>query len=166
VYTGDGKGKTTAALGLALRARGQGLRVGVIQFIKASRLQSGEAYLARELGIEWHQAGDGFTWNSKDLDESARLALAGWRLAQEKIASPDFDLIVLDEFTYPLNLGWLPEMEALAWLRENRRPDCHLVITGREASQALVAWADLVTEMRLVKHPFELGVKAQAGIEF
>jgi len=166
VNTGDGKGKTTAALGLILRAWGRGFRVCVIQFIKARSGQWGEVKAAQKLGIEWHKIGAGFTWQSKRLDETIALARHGWQLAQEKIASGDYDLLLLDEFTYPLHLGWLDTTSVLDWLRANRPADLHLVITGRDAPQALIEFADLVTEMRVVKHPFEQGVKAQPGIEF
>ena len=166
VNTGDGKGKSTAALGLMLRAWGRDFRICVIQFIKAETGRWGEVRAAAKLGIEWHSTGDGFTWTSKDMDETARRAVRGWELAQDKIRSGQFDLIVLDEFTYPLHFGWLDAMQVVDWLRTNRPPELHLVITGREAPQAIIEYADLVTEMRAIKHPFEQGVKAQAGIEF
>lgn len=166
VHTGHGKGKTTAALGLLLRAWGQGLRLCVIQFIKQEAGNWGEVKAAGQLGIDWVKMGDGFTWRSKDLGETAARARQTWTLAQEKIAGGEYDLIVLDEFTYPLLYGWLEVGEVLGWLREHRPPELHLVITGRDAPPALVEFADLVTEMRNVKHPFERGVRAQAGIEF
>jgi cob(I)alamin adenosyltransferase len=166
VNTGDGKGKTTAALGLALRAWGRGLRVCVIQFIKNETGQWGEVKAARKLGLEWHKTGDGFTWTSKDIDESQAHAEHGWELAQQKIASRDYDLIVLDEFTYPLHFGWLDTPGVIAWLQANRPPELHLVITGRHAPAELVEYADLVTEMKAIKHPYEQGVPAQPGIEF
>lgn len=166
VHTGDGKGKTTAALGMLLRAWGRGMRLCVIQFIKAETDQWGEVKAARKLGLEWHSEGDGFTWTSKDLDESAARAAAGWELAQGKIASGQYDLILLDEFTYPLHFGWLDTAQVIAWLQDHKPPELHLVITGRSAPPALVDYADLVTEMTQVKHPYEQGVKAQPGIEF
>lgn len=166
VYTGSGKGKTTAALGMLLRAWGRGLRICVIQFIKAEGGRWGEVRAAERLGIEWHKCGDGFTWLSKDLEESAALAQHGWRLAQEKIASGLYDLVVLDEFTYPLHFEWLSVEEVLGWLRQHRPPRLHLVITGRNAPPALLEYADLVTEMVEVKHPFQQGQTAQAGIDY
>ncbi len=166
VNTGDGKGKTTAALGMLLRAWGRGMRACVIQFIKAETGQWGEVKAARKLGIEWYTSGDGFTWTSKDLDESAGLAVAGWELAQQKIASGQYDLVILDEFTYPLHLGWLGTGEVLAWLQANKPPELHLVITGRSAPAGLIAYADLVTDMTVVKHPYQQGIKAQPGIEY
>ncbi|MCJ7434086.1 MAG: cob(I)yrinic acid a,c-diamide adenosyltransferase [Anaerolineales bacterium] len=164
--TGDGKGKTTAALGMILRAWGRGMKVCVIQFIKAEKGQPGEVKAAEKLGIEWHATGDGFTWRSKDMDETTARALHGWEIAKEKISSGNYDLIVLDEFTYLMTNGWLDTAEVVEWLRLNRPSNLHLVITGRFAPTDLVKQADLVTEMLMIKHPFELGVEAQPGIEF
>ena len=166
VNTADGKGKTTAALGLVLRAWGRGFRICVIQFIKAETGQWGEIKAAKKLGIEWHSMGDGFTWTSKDMDETTARALHGWEIAKEKIASNQYDLIVLDEFTYALHFDWLDTGEVLEWLRLNRPPSLHLVITGRSAPEALIEQADLVTEMRLIKHPYDQGIQAQPGVEF
>ena len=166
VNTGNGKGKTTAALGLLLRAWGRDLRVCVIQFIKAETGGWGEIKAARKLGIEWHKTGDGFTWLSKDMDETIARALYGWQIAQEKIASGEYDLIVLDEFTYPLHFGWLDTNSVITWLQTHRPADLHLVITGRDAPAELIEYADLVTEMNVIKHPYEQGIPAQPGIEF
>jgi cob(I)alamin adenosyltransferase len=166
VNTGMGKGKTTAALGMALRAWGRGLSVCVIQFIKSETGQWGEVKAAEKLGIEWHKTGDGFTWLSKDIEASIARAQHGWRLAQEKIATGGYDLILLDEFTYPLHYEWLDTGEVVDWLREHKPPDLHLVITGRYAPEGLIEFADLVTEMTKVKHPHDQGITAQAGVEF
>ncbi|MBM4411116.1 MAG: cob(I)yrinic acid a,c-diamide adenosyltransferase [Chloroflexi bacterium] len=167
VNTGTGKGKTTSAFGLAMRARGRGMRVIVIQFIKPGTANFGEIRAARDLGIEVQGMGDGWTWRSKDLDESAALARAGWARAQEAISGGEHDLVVLDEFTYPLHYGWLDTVEVVTWLTEHKPSMLHLAITGRYAPDALIEAADLVTEMRLVKHPFkEQGIRAQPGIEF
>jgi len=166
INTGDGKGKTTAALGVILRSWGRGFRICMLQFIKAATASPGEVKAAKKMGLEWHTAGDGFTWNSKDLDETIACALQGWQLAQEKITSGAYDLIVLDEFTYPLHFGWLETQAVIAWLRANKPPELHLLITGRSAPAELIAYADLVTEMKLIKHPYEEGLKAQPGIEF
>ena len=167
VNTGTGKGKTTAAFGLAMRARGRGMRVAMIQFIKPGTANFGEIRAARELGIEVQGMGDGWTWRSKDLDESAELARVGWARAQEVIAGGEHDLVVLDEFTYPMHYGWLDTTDVLAWIAANKPSMLHLVITGRYAPDALIEAADLVTEMRLIKHPFkEQGIRAQPGIEF
>lgn len=166
VNTGDGKGKTTAALGTILRSWGRGFRICMIQFIKPAKVGTGEFKAARQLGIEWHQCGDGFTWASKDIDESTALARAGWELAQQKITSAAYDLVVLDEFTYPLHFGWLNTSEVLAWLAANKPAPLHLIITGRRAPKKLIEYADLVTEMKLVKHPFQRGIQGQVGVEF
>jgi len=166
VNTGDGKGKTTAALGLLLRAWGRGLRICVIQFIKAETGAWGEFKAAERLGIEWHKMGDGFTWLSKDMDKTIQTARNGWTLAQQKITSGEYDLVVLDEFTYPLLFGWLDPSDVISWMKAHKPPDLHLVITGRNAPQLLIDYADLVTDMTVIKHPFDQGIKAQPGIEF
>jgi len=165
VNTGDGKGKTTAAMGLAMRAVGQGLGVCVIQFIKDEKGRWGERMAAEALRVEWHTMGDGFVFDPDPNSPAARLAREGWRLASDKIASGAYSLVVLDEFTYPLKFGWLDETDVLAQLA-SRPGHVHVAITGRDASPALIAQADLVTEMVLIKHPFERGVRAQRGIEF
>ena len=166
VNTGDGKGKTTAALGVILRSWGRGFRICMIQFIKSTTASTGEVKAAKKLDIEWHKSGDGFTWLSKDMDETIALARHGWQLAQEKISSGAYDLVVLDEFTYLLHFGWLDSNEVIAWLTANKPAPMHLVITGRSAPEKLIEYADLVTEMKLIKHPYEQGVKAQPGVEF
>lgn len=166
VNTGDGKGKSTAAFGMLLRAWGRGMRICVVQFIKSETGKWGEVKAAQKMGIEWITTGDGFTWLSKDMDETTARAQYGWKLAQEKISSGNYDLILLDEFTYPLHFGWLNTVEVLDWLRTNRPLNLHLVITGRSAPAELITEADLVTEMLMIKHPYEQGFKAQPGIEF
>jgi len=166
VNTGHGKGKTTAALGTVLRAWGHGLRVCVVQFIKAETGAWGEVKAAKKLGIEWHTLGDGFTWQSRDLDESRARALDAWKLAREKIAGDQYDHVLLDEFTYALTFGWLSVNDAIAWLRANKPDRLHVIITGRDAPPELVEFADLVTEMHEVKHPLNAGIRAQKGIEF
>jgi cob(I)alamin adenosyltransferase len=164
--TGYGKGKTTAALGMLLRAWGQQMRVCVVQFVKGEIDNIGEIRAARQLGIEWHTLGDGFTWVSQDLEASKTTARAAWALAQTKIADDAYDLIILDEFTYPLQFHWLDVADVIAWLRTNKKPLLHLVITGFGAPPELVQYADLVTEMQKVKHPFDQGILAQPGVEF
>lgn len=167
VNTGNGKGKTTAALGLLLRAWGRGMRVCMLQFIKNENAAYGEIKAARKLGIEITPVGDGFTWTSKDMDETIARARFGWRQAQERILSENYDIVILDEFTYALHFGWLDMEEVIGWLRANKPPMLHLVITGRDAPQTLIDYADLVTEMRAIKHPYEeQGIPAQPGIEF
>jgi cob(I)alamin adenosyltransferase len=165
VNTGNGKGKTTAALGVLLRAWGRGMRVCMLQFIKARTANFGEEQAARKLGIEMIPLGDGFTWTSQDIAQDRELARAGWALCREKIASGDFDIVILDEITYCFTFGWLDLSEVIAVIRE-RPPGQHVVLTGRDAPQELIDFADLVTEMREVKHPYNEGVKAQRGIEF
>lgn len=166
VYTGDGKGKTTAALGAVLRAWGHGLRVCVVQFIKSERGRWGEVRAAERLGLPWYTLGEGFVWDP-DHQEDARLkALDGWRTAQALISSEDYDLVVLDELTYLFKFGWLSEEDVLAWLQVHKAPTLTLIVTGRDAPPALLAAADLVTEMRAVKHPFDAGVAAQRGLEY
>jgi cob(I)alamin adenosyltransferase len=167
VNTGNGKGKTTAALGIVLRAWGRGMRVCVIQFLKNEHARFGEIRAAEKLGIEWISTGDGWTWTSRDGDETEARARAAWSLAQEKIAGGGYDIVLLDEFTYPLHYGWLDAAGVLAWLAEHKPPMQHVVITGRYAPPALIEFADLVTEMHEVKHPFtQQQIRAQAGIEF
>lgn len=166
VNTGKGKGKSTAAFGTLLRAWGRGMRVLVIQFLKSETGKWGEVKAAKKLGIEWIATGDGFTWLSKDMDETTARARHGWKIAREKIAKGGYDLIVLDEFTYPLYYGWLDVDDVIGWLRENKPPALHLAITGRNAPEKLIEFADLVTEMKEIKHPYEQGIKAQPGVEF
>lgn len=168
VHTGNGKGKTTAALGLLLRAWGREMKVGIIQFIKHEKARYGEIKAAERMGqIDWISTGDGFTWTSKDMDETEAKARHGWALAQERITGGGYDLLILDEFTYPLHYGWLDVAEVIGWLRANKPPLLHLVITGRYAPEALIDYADLVTEMREIKHPYqEQGIRAQAGVEY
>ena len=167
VNTGNGKGKSTSAFGVLLRAWGRGFRVCVVQFIKAETGQWGEIKAARKLGIDWFTTGDGFTWTSKDMDETVARARNGWEIAREKILSRNYDLVILDEFTYTMHFGWLETTPVIDWLKANKPEDMHLVITGRDAPQALMDYADLVTEMREVKHPFTTqGIQAQPGIEF
>ncbi len=166
VNTGNGKGKTTAMLGTLLRAWGRQMRVCVVQFIKAETGNWGEIRAAKKMEIEWHALGDGFTWTSKDLQESANKARRAWALAQEKIAGGAYDVIALDEITYAFHYNWLDVNEVVAWLRENKPQTLHVIFTGRDAPPALVEYADLVTEMREIKHPYQKGILAQAGVEF
>lgn len=166
VYTGDGKGKTTAALGTLFRAWGRGYKTCVIQFIKAKGGTWGEVKAAQRLDIEWHKTGDGYTWGSKDQEKTIAQARIGWQLAQEKIASGVYDLILLDEFTYPLVYKWLDTRGIIEWISDNKPSHTHLVITGRDAPQILIDYADLVTEMHPIKHPFDQGLRAQPGIDY
>ncbi len=165
VNTGNGKGKTTAALGLLFRAAGQGLRVAMFQFIKAKSGNWGESRAARALGVEIVPLGSGFTWTSDDLERDRALAREGWEQCSAAIESGAYDVVILDELTYCFTFNWLELEEVLVVLRQ--RPEGqHVVITGRDASPALIEFADLVTEMREIKHPYAAGIKAQKGIEF
>ena len=166
VNTGDGKGKTTAALGVVFRAWGRKFKIRMFQFIKHTGAQFGEQRAAARLGIPIEALGDGFTWLSKDMDRTAALAQEQWKRCKEVILAGEEDIIVLDEFTYAMHYGWVPAGEVVEALRQ--RPDpLHVIITGRYAPQELIDCADLVTEMKLVKHPYrDQGIKAQRGIEF
>jgi cob(I)alamin adenosyltransferase len=166
LYTGKGKGKTTAALGLVLRAWGHNLCPCVIQFIKDERGRWGETIAAERLGIAWHAMGAGFTFRSEDLEHDRACALDAWAFAQGTITSGDYDLVVLDEFTYPFTYGWIDVNGVVTWLREHRPANMDLVITGRDAAPELVAYADLVTEMLEIKHPYASGTPARRGVEF
>lgn len=165
VNTGNGKGKTTAALGLMLRAHGRGLRVRMFQFLKHESAKFGEHRTLDVLGLPYEGLGDGFTWRSKDLENSAAMAAHGWSLARAAIESGEHDLIVLDEFTYALKYGWVPWPEVEVVLRA-RDPLLHVVVTGRDALPELIALADTVSEIRPVKHAYEAGIGAQTGIEY
>lgn len=170
VNTGDGKGKSTAAFGVVLRSWARGYRVGVYQFLKSGKWKIGEQAAASVLGaagppIVWEAMGDGWTWTSRDLGESADLAREGWAEVRRHIEAQTYDLLVLDEFTYPLSFGWVDTAEVVEVL-VNRPGFQHVIVTGRDAPPALIDAADLVTEMRPIKHPFEKGIKAQRGIEW
>jgi cob(I)alamin adenosyltransferase len=167
VHTGPGKGKTTAALGLLMRAWGRGMKVGGVQFLKHERARFGEIRAARQMGIELVPMGDGFTWTSHDLEETQAKALHGWEVAKQKIVNESYDLFLLDEFTYLMHYRWLDAAVVVDWLQQNRPARLHLIITGRNAPPVLIALADLVTEMVAVKHPLrDQGIRAQPGIEF
>ena len=165
VNTGNGKGKTTAALGLMMRAHGRGLRTRMFQFLKHDTAKFGEHRTLDVLGLPYEGLGDGWTWRSKDLENSAELAAYGWTLARAAIESGEYDLIVLDEFTYPLKYGWVPWAEVEGVLRA-RDPALHVVITGRGALPELVELADTVSEITPVKHAYQAGIGGQQGIEY
>ncbi len=166
VNTGEGKGKTTAALGVIFRAWGRDFRIRMFQFIKHTGARFGEQRAAKKMNIPIESLGDGFTWLSKDMDRTEALAVEQWSRCKEAILGGEEDIIVLDEFTYALHYGWVPVADAIDTLQ--RRPDdLHIIITGRYAPQELIDCADLVTEMKLIKHPYqEKGIRAQQGIEF
>jgi cob(I)alamin adenosyltransferase len=167
VHTGPGKGKSTAAFGLALRMLGRGRRVGVVQFIKGA-WDTGERRALESLAggkLAWYSMGEGFTWETQDRARDVAACTAAWAKARALMAEPDLALLVLDELNIALRYDYLPLGEVLATLA-GRRPALHVVVTGRNAKPELIEAADLVTEMTLVKHHFAAGVRAQEGIEF
>ena len=166
VHTGTGKGKSTAAFGLALRMLGRGKRIGVVQFIKGA-WHSAERDALERFGdqVSWHSMGEGFTWETQDLARDVAAANRAWEKAQELMADRSFTLVILDELNIALRYDYLPLDQVVATLKA-RQPDLHIVVTGRNAKRELIDAADLVTEMTLIKHHFANGVKAQAGIEY
>jgi cob(I)alamin adenosyltransferase len=164
VNTGNGKGKSTAAFGIAMRAAGQDLRVSIIQFIKG-KWKTGEMETARRLGLEFMPMGKGFTWESKNLEEDKALMRNAWVVASEKILSGKYDLIILDEINYVLGYAHIPVDEVVRTLL-SRPGHVHVVLTGRNAPEEIISIADCVTEMREVKHPYRNGMPAQRGIDF
>ncbi len=178
VHTGDGKGKSTAAFGIGLRGWNQGWRIGVFQFVKSAKWRIGEQTVLERLGrlhdetgeggtVEWHKMGAGWSWTRKqgDAEDHATAAIEGWQEIKRRLAAETHDLLILDEFTYPMTWGWVDVDDVVRTLRA--RPGFqHVVITGRNADPRLVAVADLVTEMTKVKHPMDAGQKGQKGIEW
>ncbi len=168
VNTGDGKGKSTAAFGLALRAFGRhhvhGKKVKIFQFMKVPSARFGEHRMFEQLGLPIEGLGDGFSWKSQDLEHSAELARQGWEKAKAAIMGGEHFMVVLDEMTYPLIYGWMPLDDVLLTL-QNRPKDVHVVITGRRCPPEIIALADTVTEMTKIKHAFNAGIPAQRGIE-
>jgi cob(I)alamin adenosyltransferase len=164
INTGDGKGKSTAAFGLALRAHGRGKPVKIYQFMKVPSARFGEHRTFEKLGVPIEGLGDGFSWKSKDLEHSAELARQGWARASQAITSGEHFLVVLDEMTYPLIYGWVPLDDVVNTLRTRPR-EVHVVITGRDCPAELIEIADTVSEVRKVKHAYEAGIPAQRGIE-
>ena len=166
VNTGTGKGKSTAAFGLLLRMVGHGKKTGVVQFIKGA-WDTGERSVLEGFGdlVRWHTLGEGFTWETQDRARDMAAAAKAWETAKALMAEPDLKLLVLDELNIALRYDYLP-LDAVVATLKSRRPDLHVVVTGRNAKPALIEAADLVTEMGLVKHHFAAGVKAQEGVEF
>ncbi len=166
VNTGDGKGKTSAALGVLMRSWGQDMRGVMLQFLKSKTGKWGEVRAAQRMGIEIIPLGQGFTWTSENLEQDRALAQSCWQQCRERIESGNYDVVIMDELTYALNYHWLDLEEVLTVLRQ-RDPMLHIIITGRDAPQALIDFADMVTEMREIKHPYKTqGILAQKGIEF
>ncbi len=168
VNTGDGKGKTTAAIGVLVRAAGRGLNCCMIQFMKAKGDRYGEHDSLEKLGVEVHTMGDGFTWDTKNPEQDIKTSEATWALCLEKMRSTDYDMLVFDELVYVLDYKFLDISKILADVRAIRdeQPHLHIIMTGRNAPPELVEAADLVTEMREIKHPFHAGIYAQQGVEF
>jgi len=166
VVTGHGKGKSTSAFGMLLRAWARGYRCGVFQFVKSGKWKVGEAKAAQALGgIDWEKMGDGQTWISRDLEESADKAREGWAEVKRRIESERYEFLLLDELTYAIKYGWISEEEIVTTLK-NRPGFQHIVVTGRDASPGLIEAADLVSEVVKIKHPMEQGIRAQQGIEW
>ena len=166
VNTGDGKGKSTAAFGVILRAVARGWPVAVVQFLKSGRWRVGEEKVCREqLGVDWYAIGEGFTWESEDLSEDEAVAQAAWAHAKALIQAGAHRLVVLDELTYPIQWGWVEEGDVVATIRD-RPPTVNVVLTGRGATDAVIDVADTVTEMRNVKHAYDTGVIAKKGIDY
>ena len=163
--TGHGKGKSSAAFGVMSRGWARGWTVGVVQFLKSGKWKTGERKLAEHLNIEWHTLGDGFTWESTDMDETIAKGRHAWDVAKEKLASGQFDLLILDELTYAVKYGWVDVADVVAGLRD-RAPRTNVVVTGRDAPPELIEIANTVTEMRKIKHAYDEGISAMKGIEF
>lgn len=165
VNTGDGKGKSTAAFGVILRALAQGWKVAVVQFLKSGDWQVGEQKTAMQLGVDWYAIGEGFTWESADLSEDEAAARVAWQQAAELIAAGAHRLVILDEITYPMNWGWIDTDDVIATIRA-RPEQVNVIATGRDAPAALIDLADTVTEMRSIKHAYDRGIAAKKGIDY
>lgn len=164
VLTGNGKGKSSSAFGMAARALGHGMQVGVAQFIKGRTDTGEEGFFRRQPGVVWHVLGEGFTWETQNLARDTETAQHAWAVARELLRDPSLGVVVLDELTYPLKYGWL-SIETILEDLTSRPPMQHVVITGRAAPDALIEAADTVTELRDIKHAFRAGIRAQKGID-
>lgn len=165
VNTGDGKGKSSSAFGVMLRAAARGWKVMVIQFIKSDKWQTGERKMADQLGVDWITGGDGFTWESDDMEATEKAAQDAWANAAEIISAGEYDLVILDEATYPVTFGWVSADDVVETIR--KRPlGVNIIITGRDASAELIGVADTVTEMKKIKHAFDEGISAKRGLDF
>ncbi|WP_442918165.1 cob(I)yrinic acid a,c-diamide adenosyltransferase [Magnetococcus sp. PR-3] len=166
VHTGEGKGKSSSAFGVVFRAAGWGKRVCVIQFIKG-QWQTGEEYAATRFeNIDWHALGDGFTWDTKNPEKDLQTSREIWAFSQAIIRSGEYDLVVLDEINYCCGYGWISGEEIVGFLQEEKPQPMHVILTGRNAPDAVIEAADTVTEMGMVKHAYKKGIKAAKGIEF
>lgn len=165
VNTGDGKGKSTSAFGVMLRALAQDWNVAVVQFIKSGKWNTGEQSISEKLGVDWLVGGKGFSWESKNLDDDEATAKASWETVKHIISEGKYDLVILDEITYPINWGWLEGEEVVDCLK-NRPLKVSVVVTGRDAPASIIEIADTVTEMKKLKHAFDRGIIAKKGIDF
>ncbi len=166
VHTGEGKGKSSSAFGVVFRAAGWGMQVLVVQFIKGQWKTGEQQAAARFDNIEWHALGDGFTWDTRNPEQDRRTSRDIWAFCQEKIRSGRYDLVVLDEINYCCGYGWISGAEIADFIRREKPPWLHLILTGREAPPEVIEAADTVTEMRKLKHAFDTGISAEQGIEF
>ena len=165
VNTGDGKGKSSSAFGVMGRAWARDWRVVVIQFVKSGKWQVGERKLADHLGIEWLTMGDGFTWESRDIDETVAKGRHAWEVARGKLATGEYDLVILDEMTYAVSYDWIDVSDVVSAINSRAR-NTNVIITGRNAPRELIEIADTVTEMKMVKHAYQQGIRAKKGIEY
>ena len=165
VHTGDGKGKTSAAVGVVVRAVARDWRVAVVQFLKSGGWHSGEEKVCRRLGVDWWALGEGFTWDSEDLTRDEAMAARAWRQARDTMAAGAHQLVVLDEITYPMNWGWIDTAEVVAAI-DARPSHVNVVCTGRDAPAALIEVADTVSRVDAVKHAYEQGIRAKKGIDY
>ena len=166
VNTGDGKGKSSAGFGVVFRAAGWGMKVCVIQYIKG-KWKTGEQEAAKRFdNIEWHALGDGFTWDTKNPEQDLKTSREIWAFSKEKIRNGDFDVVMLDEINYCVGYGWITGAEIAQFIREEKPPYMHLILTGRDTAQEVIEAADTATEMKMLKHAFSNGVKAEQGMEF
>jgi cob(I)alamin adenosyltransferase len=165
VNTGNGKGKSSAAFGVMVRGVARGWKVAVLQFLKSGDWKVGEEAVGRQLGVDWWALGGGFTWDSTNIDADKRLAVSAWETARGIVQAGAHDLVILDELTYMMNWGWVDAADVVDVLR-NRPPSVNVIVTGRDASEELIAIADTVTEMREVKHAYQSGIRAKRGIDY
>jgi cob(I)alamin adenosyltransferase len=165
VNTGNGKGKSSSAFGMMIRAVARGWNVAVVQFIKSGDWKVGEEAIGRQLGVDWHAFGQGFTWDSDDMTNDIAHAREGWAAAVEILHAGHHELVILDELTYLSSFGWLPVEEVVEAIR-NRPAHVNVIVTGRDAAPELIELADTVTEMREVKHAYQQGIRAMRGIDY
>lgn len=166
VHTGNGKGKSSSAIGMVFRAAGWGMKVCVLQYIKG-KWQTGEQKAAQKFAnIEWHSLGDGFTWDTKNPTQDIKTSRTIWELSKDKICSEQYDLILLDEINYCSSYGWITGVEIAEFIAQKKPPWLHLVLTGKDAPQEIIDIGDTVTSMEKIKHAFEQGIKAEQGVEF